>query len=89
MNVHVYNDVWNCDDDGLVNGYDHVWKYMMIVIDHKHDITWYGWIHKWVIVWYLEFDVESRLWMKVWVCHNSFSVCIDVRNQYWRFILIL
>jgi len=26
---------------------------MMIVIDHEHD------------VWYLEFDVESCLWMKV------------------------
>jgi len=43
MNSNVYNFVWNCDDDDdddwLVNGYDHVWKYMMIVIDHEHDIT--------------------------------------------------
>jgi len=47
MNMHVYNVVWNCDgDDGFVNDYEHVWKYMMIVIDHKHD------------VWHLEFNVD-------------------------------
>jgi len=28
--MHVYNDVWNYDDDGLINGYEHVWKYMMV-----------------------------------------------------------
>jgi len=38
--AYMYNDVWNWDnDDGLFNGYVHVWKYMMIVIDDKHDIT--------------------------------------------------
>jgi len=30
MNMHVYNDVWNCDDDdGFVNGYEHVSKYII------------------------------------------------------------
>jgi len=44
--MHGYNDVWNYDDDGHVNGYEHVGKYMTIVIDHEYD------------AWYLEFDVE-------------------------------
>ena len=39
MNVHVYNDVWSCDNDGFVNGYEHVWKYMLVAINHEHDIT--------------------------------------------------
>jgi len=40
MNMH---DVWNYydddDDDWLANWYEHVWKYMMIIIDHEHYIT--------------------------------------------------
>lgn len=39
ININVYNDVWNCDDDGLVNENEHVWNYMMVIIDHEHDIT--------------------------------------------------
>lgn len=36
MIIHVYNDVWNYDNDyGFFNGYEHVWKYMKIVIDHE------------------------------------------------------
>lgn len=40
MNTHVYNNAWNYDDNGFVNGYEHyVWKYVMIIIDYEHDIT--------------------------------------------------
>jgi len=33
MNMHVME---------IYNGYEDVWKYIMIVIDHEHDITQYG-----------------------------------------------
>jgi len=35
----MYNDVWNYDDDGLFNGFEHVWEYMTVIIGHRHDIT--------------------------------------------------
>lgn len=35
----MYIDVWNCDNDELVNKYEHVWKYMLVVIDHEYDIN--------------------------------------------------
>jgi len=33
MNRHAYNNVWNYDID------EHVWKYILVVIDHENDIT--------------------------------------------------
>lgn len=56
MNMLVYNVVWNCDNDGLVYGYEHLWKYLLVIIDHEHDIR--------------NLNIES-LWKKVCVWHNS------------------
>lgn len=39
MNMLVYNNVWNYDDDELVSGDGHIWKYFLVVIDLEYDIT--------------------------------------------------